>query len=207
MCFNGSASLISFVVNLCCSAILTYFNPVLGFFFMFVGVMQLHDLIFWTHHDKNNVNYWTTKIAMVSNHLQPIILVFLVMYIGKRRLKPLTMIIVLVYIIGMGLYSIHAWKTISYTLVHEKTYPSLFWEWNALKGCEVVYILYLATLIIVSWDGFDWPLNILFIGIILGSCILGIQYYKGNTSIGRFWCYFAAYIPLFMVVYFYMQSV
>ena len=58
-------------------------NKILAFFFGFVGFMQVFDWIFWKNQDMSDpkqekTNYLFTKIAMIFNHLQPIVLGLLI---------------------------------------------------------------------------------------------------------------------------------
>ena len=48
--------------------------------------MQLFNYIFWKNQKYNNINKITTKIAILFNHLQPIILILL-QYIYKFKLS------------------------------------------------------------------------------------------------------------------------
>ena len=164
--------------------------------------MQLYDLLFWCNLSKNNINYWTTKLAMITNNLQPIILLLLIKFISKRKLKPIVLIIVGLYTIAAAVYIIKSWNEITYTLVNEKTSPSLYWEWVNLDGNMFVYGLHLLSLAVLFWDGFDWPINWILVAVTLISFIFTNQYYKGITAGGRFWCYFAAYIPLLLIFMF-----
>jgi hypothetical protein len=80
MCYSKEVSQRSFILNLITSYILyTYTdnaeNKIIAIFFAFVGSMQLYDWIFWETQDiKNtsqaNINFITTKLAMITNHLQ-----------------------------------------------------------------------------------------------------------------------------------------
>jgi small-conductance mechanosensitive channel len=171
---------------------------------MFVSLMQLYDILFWLYLSKNKINYWTTKIAMITNHLQPIILALLILYIAKKKLNIYILGILVLYIIAFIIYSYIAWNKISYTLVDSRSEPSLFWEWNNLDGSISVlfYGLYLLLVCALFYNGFEWPLNFICIGIVLVSYVLSFYYYKGQTSVGRFWCYFAGYIPLLLIIYF-----
>jgi hypothetical protein len=169
---------------------------------MFVSIMQLYDILFWLNLSENKINYWTTKLAMITNHLQPIILALLLVYVAKKKLNKYVIVVVAIYIIACIIYSYNAWNKISYTLVDKKSDPSLFWQWNHLYGSMQFYTLYILVVCLLFYNGFEWPLNFICIAIVLVSYILSAYYYKGKTSIGRFWCYFAGYLPLLLIIYF-----
>ena len=200
MCYTGEASFTSFVIGSISSIILTYYNSVGGLFFLYVGLMQLYDLIFWMNHSKNALNFWTTKIAMMSNNMQPIVLALLIIFLGKKHLNPFTWGLLALYTVIIIPYSIYAWRKIKYTMVEAISAPSLFWEWNFLKGSTFVYCLYLLLVLVLCWNGFSWPLNWILVSIVLLSYILSLYLFKGKTCLGRFWCYFAAFLPLGLVV-------
>lgn len=199
MCYSPEASLSAFVVTTCTSLVLVRYNAVLGWFFLYVGLMQLFDLIFWTHRGQNNINWRTTKVAMIVNHLQPLVLMALLWKFGSKPIASWVVIAVMVYAVVVMAYSVDCWNKISYTVVDVKSAPSLYWQWNDVRGACLVYGLYLFALVALCLDGFAWPLNVTSASVVFLSFILSMYYYKGQTSVGRFWCYFAAYVPLLII--------
>ena len=201
MCYTLHASAWAFFVNLATSAVLAYFNPVLGWFYMYVGLMQLYDMIFWMNQRENRVNFWVTKLAMITNNLQPVVLAALIYFVGKRKLQRVTLIALVAYVVSMTVYSASAYAQIDYTLVSPESTPSLNWQWNYLPYSTFVYGMYLVATILLLYDGFERPLNYILIGVCLLSFFLSMYYYKGKTSTGRFWCYFSSYVPILLVAY------
>lgn len=218
MCYSREQSIKSFVINLItCYALYTYKNnatyKILALFFGFVGIMQFFDIIFWSTQDikditKSRINYTTTKIAMFFNHLQPIILAYLI-YVFTGKLGQLSKIIITIYTIVITFYTINAYNNIKYTLRENvsirgiednDTRPSLKWEWNSLYNALYVYMIFLLTLVILSYENFKYPLNIILSFINIFTFILSAYYYKGK-SIGRFWCKFAAWVPLLFILF------
>jgi len=204
MCYSSDASRVSFSVNLITSYILytyskTEYSKIFALFFAFVGLMQLYDLIFWENLSENNINYIFTKIAMISNHLQPIILALLI-YMISGKLESLSKIIIIIYSLFALVYSINTYKNINYTLVSKESSPSLYWQWNDQPYAEIVYTLFLMSLVILCFENFEYPINTIFVLITILSFILSSYYYKGQ-SIGRFWCYFSSYIPLLLLIF------
>lgn len=106
--------------------------------------MQLFDIIFWSNQNiqdenKAKINYFTTKIAMLANHLQPIVLAVLI-YVFTSNLGRLSTNIIIIYTIAVSLYTITAYQNIKYTLVENtniknsnKKQHALKWEWNLQK--------------------------------------------------------------------------
>lgn len=199
MCYTFNASLWSFVTSTIFSVILMRFNVVLGGFFLFVGLMQLYDLIFWSHLSKNNINFISTKMAMISNNFQPVVL-GLLLILTKVKLNKFTLILFVIYLITSIIYSIYSWNKISYTLISPSSSPSLYWEWNNLPGSPYYYSFYLIITILLLYDGFTWPLNYILIGIMSVSFIFSYYNFKKEFSTGRFWCYFTGFIPALIII-------
>lgn len=205
MCYSFNASLLSFVTSTVFSLILMRFNAVLGGYFLFVGLMQLYDLIFWSHLSKNNINFIATKMAMISNNFQPVVL-GLLLIITKVKLNKFVLILFVIYIITCIIYSVYSWNKITYTLIAPSSSPSLYWEWNNLPGRPYYYGFYLLITVILLYNGFNWPLNYILILIMIITFLFSYYNFKKEFSTGRFWCYFTGFIPLLIliIIYYYL---
>lgn len=225
MCYSKEQSIKSFVINLVtCYILFTYKDnsstfKILAIFFAFVGIMQFLDIIFWNTQnikdpEQARINWVTTKIAMFANHLQPIVLAFLI-YIYKNSLGSLSKIIISIYTIVILLYTINVYNKINYTLQQKVSVrdtsdffqypnndyirPSLKWEWNLQDNSFIVYKIFLLTLLILAYENFSYPFNIILVFINVFTIILSAFYYK-SSSLGRFWCKLAAWVPLFFIL-------
>lgn len=212
MCYSERASINAAIIGFVSSFLLykesdqKLFQQ-LALFFAFVTLMQIYDAIFWRslidRGGENNVNFITTKIAMITNHLQPIVLGILINMIIP--LNGLSKIMLYVYTIIITIYSITAFNKISYTKVSKKSSPSLDWEWNTLdlKNSIInpgfVYALFLTTVCVICLQLPD-PINYIMILINLSTFFFSKFTYK-NTEIGRMWCHIAAYVPLLVLVF------
>jgi hypothetical protein len=212
MCYSKEVSQRSFIINVITCYILYNYNSnnsthkILALFFAFVGLMQLFDWIFWEHQGENEndkrINFIFTKIAMIANHIQPIILAIL-LYIYYGKLPILSICIVLLYTIVVVPYTTNL--NIDYTLVKNiktkknKTKTSLYWQWNSAHNSVLVYATFLITLSVLSFENFNYPMNIILVFINLSSFFLANFYYK-SEFVGRFWCETAAIIPLLLLV-------
>lgn len=212
MCYSKEVSQRSFIINvITCYILYNYkFNnnthKILALFFAFVGLMQLFDWIFWEHQSdsKNDkrINFIFTKIAMIANHLQPIVLA-LILYIYNGKLPILSIYTVILYIIVVVPYTINL--NIDYTLVKNiktkknKTKTSLYWQWNSAHNSYLVYAIFLITLSVLSFENFNYPMNIILVFINLSSFFLSNFYYK-SEYVGRFWCETASLIPLLLLI-------
>jgi len=217
MCYSEEQSKVSLIINIItCYVLYTHKNStpthkILALFFAFVGIMQLFDIIFWRNQNIQHpyeayINYTTTKIAMFFNHFQPIILAYLI-YTFKNTLGHTSKNILPIYSIIILFYTIYTYNNIKYTLIEQidtrntittERVPTLKWEWNIQQNSLFVYLVFLLTLVILFYENFTYPFNIILALINITTFILSAYYYKGK-SLGRFWCKFAAWIPLLFI--------
>lgn len=160
--------------------------------------MQLYDYIFWKT-SQTSTNYWVTKIAMITNNIQPIFLAILIMIFGKTQLKPLSSILVILYVIATIFYSINAWKHIKYTVVTKQSYPSLHWQWNGQYGFIPYYGLYLLTMTALLYQHFERPINIVACILCITTFIFSSILYTKRGTTGRLWCWMTGLSPLIFV--------
>lgn len=225
MCYSEEQSRKSFLINIVACYVLYNYNTdathkILALFFGFVGIMQLFDIIFWNNlnikdPEQANINYTTTKIALFANHLQPIVLAYLI-YIFTGSLGQLSKILLTIYTVIIIFYTINAYNKIKYTQVSNVSIrdtndlffpnteddiikPSLKWEWTMQEYNTPVYLTFLLTLVVLSYENFNYPFNIVLAFINVFTFVLSLYYYKGQ-SVGRFWCKFAAWLPLLFIL-------
>ena len=224
MCYTIQTSITSLLVGLAgCITLITLSKKVkedqmqykrelfiLGIFFIFVSLMQLYDSIFWKTQALRNekercTNSITTKIAIITNHLQPVILACLFYFIYKNSTsltQPLlgkwSKLLILLYSIAIIPYTIQCFITpeTQTTTVSKKSSPSLYWAWNHQPGGGIVYALYLLSLLILFAENIKtkW-IKWLAVGITLFSFIF--TYFKHERAFftgGRFWCYFGSFL-------------
>lgn len=173
---------------------------ILALFFGFVGLMQAYDWIFWENQEKNNINYIFTKIAMITNHLQPIVLGLLI-YFFTKKIGYNSIIILLIYTFFVSIYSYTNFDKIDYTLTTKEVINDnkslLYWKWNYFPGSGILYFLFIFSLLIISLENFKSPLNYILVFINLASFFFAkIK----NHYIGERWCEFASYIPLLLLI-------
>jgi len=169
---------------------------VLALFFLFVSLMQIYDWIFWENLNKSKINYIFTKIAMISNHLQPIIYALLINYL----IKPIdgsSIFVLILYSIYAFIYSVYYWNQIDYTLVSKESSPALYWKWNFFKGAEILYLLFLISLSFTSLN-LVYPLNYIMVLINIISFFFSLYVFK-KEIVGQLWCVIASYIPVFLI--------
>lgn len=213
MCFTKEVSLFAFIINVISAFLLYKLSDnkelkIAALFFAFVGLMQLYDYIFWINQEKNSINKITTKFAMVTNHLQPIVLGLLIYYF-KGVVDTCSKNLLISYIIAISVYTLYNFNKVNYTFIekcdsthikdekkcHKK---SLSWEWNQKEYNNLVYFIFLLTICVLSMNNFSQPLNYILTSFALITFFVSFFNYK-NNSIGRFWCYFASFIPAILL--------
>lgn len=208
MCYDLQTSLIALIINIVASIILFTVESkqktnnqlkAVALFFLFVGFMQFWDIVFWTHDATTKVNVYATKIAMIWNHLEPIILALLIyLFIGKLTVP--SMIILVVYTVAIVAYSANIWSELGGTEVTKETCGSLYWKWNNMKGNILVYGLFLICFLMLCQQQFTGWVRWLCMVIITSTFFFSLYKYSINASVGRFWCYFAAFCPIFFLI-------
>ncbi|ORY38619.1 hypothetical protein BCR33DRAFT_720640, partial [Rhizoclosmatium globosum] len=200
MCYNKDVSRANFLINIVTTAIeynLTgdvASHKICAGFFFFVGLMQLYDWFFWDHNKRSNSNWIVTKVAMITNHLQPIVLAILISkYEG--RLGRASWLLVSIYTPLAIAYTIYIWDVVDYT-VTDPTTKLLYWKWNDQKYGSPFYALFLATFSVLMYENFPSPLNVTLLAINLVSFVLAM--YKTHY-IGERWCEFASVIPVLLI--------
>jgi hypothetical protein len=193
MCFSYKVSRFNLIVNTVTSLLLFTLSKskeykVLALFFLYTGLVQLYDMIFWKNNEKNQVNYVTSKIAFVSISLQPIILALLISH--YLDLKKESKILLITYFIVMSMYTMYAWNKFDYTITDES--ETLKWRWFT-NYAEIPYLLYLSSFAILALQNFHSPLNKIFLGLGTITFIMGLNKVH---YLGKLWCGYSCYIPL-----------
>ena len=61
------------------------------------------------------------------------------------------------------------------------------------------YIIFLLTIIILSYENLSKPFNIIVASIFAITLLLSIHYFK-HLYVGRFWCKIIAFLPLIFII-------
>lgn len=216
MCYTSSTSIKAFIIGVVSSLLLVSISSfstslssseiksykIIGYFFLFVTLMQLYDAIFWnyppTNKSNTRINSITTKLAMLTNHLQPIILGLLIYYFNGSLATGSKMVL-LFYIICITIYSVSLWNKVTTTTVTERSNPSLDWSWNHQSGAPFVYFIFLVTLVLLFYQNVKIG-GKLAAFLTLISFLFSLYKYQIKAASGRFWCYFAAFAPVIFLL-------
>ncbi len=210
MCYTANDSITTYIINLLSSTLLFYSTEstdmkIIAIFFAFVGQMQLFDYMFWTNTLCNEQNKIATKLAIIFNHMQPIVLYLLIWFYNYNQSK-ISNIIIILYTVFVIQYTIKIWpdkncKQIPNTqsvccslpINPDDKETVIDWEWNGKTNSHIIYALFLASL---TASSFDLQNNkILFATINIATYFISTKIPKLNQSVGRLWCYIAAFVP------------
>lgn len=197
MCYTANDSLLGYIIN-SISSILLYNisndpqNKVMALFLLFVGQMQIFDFIFWKNQSCNLLNKITTKLAISFNHLQPIMLYLLQTVYGFKQ-SSLSLIILGLYILFGLFYNYEAFNEVRYTIPVKGI---MKWKWNLLPGMDLYYFFFIAYLVVASFNFKNFTFQIVSLLVSLLTIIVAHKTPILNISIGRIWCYYAAFMPL-----------
>jgi len=203
MCFNYKASLLTFILGTVFSIILiNYGNPkhkleniAFGIFFIFISAIQFMDFLFWI--DLKNaigLNKIMSIIGPLLNIGQPIIL-----FIIKNVLFTLNSSYFNLLIIFLNfIYFLVLIKNYISYITHDKLITDtknyhLDWPW--LNYFNSNYYLFLLGINMFYLTNFNYSLFVFLITYFL--LFLSVKFF--NKSIEEIWCFFGAFIPIFIL--------
>jgi hypothetical protein len=211
MCFSAKDSIIAFSIGFLSSLLLILSknkkHNILGYFFLFVIVMQIFDYIFWTNPPPSPLNKKATLLAMIFNHLQPIVLFLLLLKFGILPSR-LAYTLISLYTICIIIYSYYGYigleesEKYTYTykdLTNDSNIKGLYWKWNHFRYSSVMYLLFLVTLTVLM---LELKGRIGVVGGILAVATFLYSFYKYQTigSTGRMWCKIVAIAPIIFLM-------
>lgn len=198
MCFTAEYSRDAYFINTAGSLLLLYTtsNPevrAVALFLLFTGIMQLFDYVFWTYPPPSNVNTFATKLAMVFNHLQPVVLL-LAVHSQKLRVGDASKILVLLYSVVAVVYSIRAWPKLTGTQKSLRG-QGLVWEWTLMPGARTMYVMFLAAFATGFMENFSGYRRYLYTSLAAGLYAFSHLKYTVESR-ARMWCYLANMVPV-----------
>ena len=202
MCYSLTDSIVAFIINITSSMLLfiKYHDPkirLIAIFSAYIGVMQFWDIIFWLNPGKTKMNYYSTKMATLWLHMEPIVLVIIIWHLFKI-IKNATLTITIIYAIGMVAYIGYYWKDINYT--GRCCGNKIVWDWNYKKYSGFLYIPFFLSFMVAIYQYLDGPIMTLSIIYISFTYIFSLYKYNIDKNSGRFWCFFGAFYPLIILL-------
>lgn len=172
----------------------------IALFYLFVSFMQLFDYLFWITPCGSMTNLVFTKIAMIWNHAQPLVLAYLVWHFLHKRLSPVSQIVLIAYLFAATAYTVYHWSQVRQTCQTPMSGDALEWSWNYKQGAGWMYALFLGTLLTIGYMELKGFAQITFLVWTLFLCVISLYKYKMSRNTGRMWCYFTAFGPILFTI-------
>jgi hypothetical protein len=206
MCFNEKVSLFTFILGMV-SSIVCYRlgstnSKIVGVFFGFVILMQLIEYLLWRHQECDSYNESLTKLGMILNNIQPVVLFMILTFFNKKisnKSLNYMALVTIVYSVFAILYSFQ----LDEDECTNKSIPGnkhLIWKWNFMDYYFLFYSLFILTEIILLYLGIPHNKHI-FITYWLFTIIISKYMYSGKSASGAIWCFFAAFTPFLYVLF------
>lgn len=212
MCYSAKDSLIAYIIGFTSNIYLFYNSKnndekVISLTFLFVSHMQLFDYFFWKNKECNKNNKLSTKLAILFNHLQPVVLFLLLKYF-KYDMNMYTSIIFYIYVIIGSIYTIKNWPKIdcneeeinccSLPLEKKDNKTIIYWKWNNNKYNEIMYSVYGLSILFSGLNLIKFKYE--FILSIIFTNLISHKIPNLNRTTGRTWCYLSALITFFFLI-------
>jgi hypothetical protein len=205
MCLNKEISLTTYAIGIISCILLYYRNyKIEALFYGFVIQMQLIEYFLWLNNKCDSTNKIITKIGILINHLQPVILYLLIIFLNYNNIneyiKIIINIIIIIYIISIIYYFSYNYKLLNSCTVGIPNEKELQWEIQYGKSRRLYYI-FVFTLCLFLLFGLNKH-NYLNSYLMLLSLIISYSIYEKTKGVGTIWCLLAAYIPVLLnIVY------
>lgn len=202
MCYSADLSLTSLSFGIFASLMLINFgskessntNKAIGYFFLFVTLMQLVEYFLWIDMDcVNGFNKAGALLGPILNHLQPVVL----LVIATTFLEPANLISPSIVIPANILYLIYCgYQYVLYisdeTNLCVKTNECEHLDWTWKKDFN--YIFYFA-ISFINVANFYTNTNLM-VSFGISYILLIVSIFGFNKNVGEFWCLMVTGVPL-----------
>lgn len=196
MCFSeevswiASAVSVAGIVNALGRSIET---DVLAYSLAIIASMQVFEAMLW----RDPTNMDIARLAALVNHLQPVW--FWVLSANSLPAKSpdaatRARVALAAYVAAIIPYTIDAMRRPHLVVVGPN---GLEWKWHYGPYREVVYGLFLTSLVATAEAYFDWRIS----AVIVGTFIASWVQYRDSNMVGSMWCFYAAFLPWLLPFY------
>jgi hypothetical protein len=193
MCYSAEVSLITYVIGMAgCYLLLHHRQLPEALFYTSVIQMQLIEFFLHIINGCNDWNLVLTRIGIIINHSEPLFLYIGILLWG-RKLDTLTHRITLGYTVIASIYTIIALQDAICTVKDVYADGHLYWKWNELSGCVIMYSSFICVLVRLSIMGLhDGVFHAIMcvISYAISLIVYGMRHYAG-----AWWCLVAAAGP------------
>ena len=206
MCFSAQASLATLIIGLAGSALVFTlkrpFDQIIALYFAYVALMQGVEYALWSHQTCDEIHRLISKIGMILNASQPLVLGLLVFLMSPRALQNshAILLILAIYSVSIAFYLKEYTEALQCT-TPRKDDPHLVWNWNILPSYHIWWAIYLATVVLISIFGMPTLKNGTDFAFMAALGMgLSILIYP-RQHMGAMWCFFTALTPPIYYVY------
>jgi hypothetical protein len=157
--------------------------------------MQFIEFLIWNNLECNSFNNYVTKLGIIINHMEPIVLWIGILLFSSKKLHNIIHLLVFIYIIWAIIYTRKVFDK-SCTIITEDSKPHLHWLWNDGENAKIFYAYFLFMFVVLSIYGLEN--GYLHSVMILLSFVLSYYIYGDKHSVGAMWCFAAAFAPLIL---------
>lgn len=202
MCYFAELSLTSLSFGIFASLMLINFgskesrntNKAIGYFFLFVTLMQLVEYFLWIDMDcVNGFNKVGSLLGPILNHLQPIVLlVIATIFLEPANLISPSIVIPanILYLIYSGYQYVLYISEKSNLCVKTNECEHLDWTWKK----DFNYIFYFA-ISFINVANFYTNTNLM-VSFGISYILLIVSIFGFNKNVGEFWCLMVTGVPL-----------
>ena len=213
MCYSAESSLNAFIIGSASSLFLlnskNNIDKHIGFFFITVNLMQLLEYFIWKDQKCGKINQFASRLITVVLSFQ----VFSIMFGGylfntfnldKQTLLILSMLI-FIYMIYVIIYNFNnnlTWCTKKNKEGH-LVWPNI--DYNNFSTIITTYIFYIILGLVFPFLAKDKikPIFVVLSGLLI--LIYSKLSIITKTSYESKWCYFSAFVPLFLIIFNFLQ--
>lgn len=198
MCFNAEVSITTYTIGVlgCLMLIKNKQENYIpeAIFFLWVVHMQLIEFFLWKNQPCNVINQEVSRIGMIVNNMEPIILWFAIILFSEKKLPNWIHAMMTSYVVAASLYTYNIDD--SCTTTSPISEPHLDWRWNQGKYKEIFYAFFLLCCILLSIYGLKHSYHAALIFIL--SFGISFFIYRQHRAVGAMWCFIAAFVPLLL---------
>ena len=203
MCFSANMSLFTFTIgivgSILCISLGKNIDKIVGYFIGFVSLMQGIEFLLWKHQKCDTYNRILSILGMILNHLQPIVLGFILLTFNekmKESNKRWIFFLMIIYSLVIIPYSIPFFVNKRLECTLKGSNQHLIWKWNGMNYSRFVYSIFLVIMCLLFFIGLPTLLeSIVATFVAAGSYVTSEIIYPQN-SIGAIWCFYVVFIPI-----------
>jgi len=213
MCFDAKTSLATFFIGTGFSLLIIYRgnpkykreNLQFGIFLIFIALVQFMEFLFWI--DLNNalgINHWVTIFGPVWGLGQPLILFLIKIAVSQpTMIDPIIALINLIYAEYLSVFYYRFLNYSSSSSIQTRVEGGhLRWPWMKIWNYEGGFLyFFVATCNIFYLSDFKFSM----VFFLLTSLFVLASHLFFGYHFGEMWCFFSAFLPLFLSLFSYSQ--